>query len=139
RFKCRARCVERLRWPAQVARNECDLGLSDDTPCAGDRLPRTECARRPSQEILRANEVAELRHRDAAKRERRRVVTERNALEGTERTARRERARRGRDQRVHRVPAKLVTLSIRFPVLICSRPPTGTSTVLKHGSLNPSW
>jgi hypothetical protein len=32
RFERRPRCVERFRRPAQVARDECDLGLGDDTP-----------------------------------------------------------------------------------------------------------
>ena len=71
RFERRPRCVERLRRPAQVARDECDLGLGDDTPRARQRLFRTEGTRRSAQESLRSNEIAELRHRDASQRERR--------------------------------------------------------------------
>ena len=107
RFERRPRRVERLRGPAQVARDERDLGLGDDAPRAGHRLSRTEGARRASQESLRANEIAELRHRDAAKRERRRVVAQGDPLQRAEGIARRERARRGRDQRVHRIPSHL--------------------------------
>ena len=39
-FERRARCVKRLRRPAQVARDERDLGLGDDTPRAGHGLFR---------------------------------------------------------------------------------------------------
>ena len=115
RFERRPRRVERLRGPAQVARDERDLGLGDDAPRAGHRLFRTEGARRTSQQSLRANEIAELRHRDAAKRERRRVVAQGDPLQCAEGITRRERARRGRDQRVHRNPATLVTPTVRYP------------------------
>src|SRR5262249_60288820 len=64
--------AERPGGPAQVARDERDLGLGEDTPRAGDGLFRTERTRRPSQEGLRSNEITELRHRDASQRERRR-------------------------------------------------------------------
>ena len=39
-FERRPRCVKRLRRPAQVARDERDLGLGDDTPRAGHGLFR---------------------------------------------------------------------------------------------------
>ena len=115
RFERRPRRVERLRRPAQVARDERDLGLGDDAPRARHGLLRTEGARRASQQRLRAREIAELRHRDAAQRERRRIVAQRDALQRAERITRRERARRGRDQRVHRNPATLVTPTVRCP------------------------
>src|SRR5712691_6411105 len=118
RFERRARGVERLCRPAQVARDQRDLGLGDDTPCAGHGLSRTEGARRTSQKSLRANEIAELRHRDAAKREGRRVVAQGDPVQRTEGITRRERTRRGRDQRVHSNPATLVTPTVRCPVLI---------------------
>ena len=44
-FERRPRRVERLRGPAQVARDERDLGLGDDAPRAGHGLFRTERAR----------------------------------------------------------------------------------------------
>src|ERR1700675_2111047 len=65
RFERRPRYVERLRRPAQVARDERDLGLGNDTPRAGHGLSRTEGARGFSQERLRSNELAGLRHRKA--------------------------------------------------------------------------
>ena len=46
RFERRPRRVERLRGPAEVARDERDLGLGDDAPRAGHGLFRTEGARR---------------------------------------------------------------------------------------------
>ena len=114
----RPRRVERFRRPAQVARDERDLGLGDDAPRAGNGLFRTEGARRASQESLRSNEIAELRHRDTAKRESRRVVAQGDPLQCAERIARREGTRRGRDQRVHRIPVTLVTPIIRGPAPI---------------------
>ena len=63
------------------------------------------------QQLLRARQVAELRHRDAAQRQRRRIVAQRDPLQRRQRIARRERPRRGRDQRVHRNPVTLVTLT----------------------------
>ena len=67
-FERRPSCVERPRGPAQVARDERDLGLGDDAPLAGYGLFRAEGARRTPQESLRSNEIAELRHRDPSKR-----------------------------------------------------------------------
>ena len=72
--------------------------------------PNARAARRSSA-FARAK-IAELRHRDAAQRERRRVVAQRDALQRAERIARRECARRGRDQRVHSNPVTLVTLTL---------------------------
>src|SRR5206468_1048151 len=80
-------------------------------------LLRTEGARRTSQESLRSNDIAELRHRDAAKRERRRVVAQGDPVQCAERITRRECTRRGRDQRVHRSPVTLVTPTVRYPAL----------------------
>jgi hypothetical protein len=52
RFERRPRRVERLRGPAEVARDERDLGLGDDAPRAGHGLLRTEGARRASQQAF---------------------------------------------------------------------------------------
>src|SRR5215472_757133 len=114
RRPCRAK---RLRWPAQVARHERDLGLGDDTPRASHVLSRTEGARCTLQESLRAYELAELRHRDTAKRKRRRVVAQANPLQYAEEVTRGERPRRSRDQRVHGNPVTLVTPTFRRPTL----------------------
>ena len=70
---------------------------------------------RMSQERFRSNEIADLRHRDASKRESRRVVAQRDPFQCAEGIARRECARGSRDQRVHRNPATLVTSTIRIP------------------------
>ena len=108
--------VERLRRPTQVPRDERNLGLRDDAPGAGHGLFRTEGTRGTSQERLRSNEIAELRHRDTSKRERRRVVAQGDPLQGAQRITRCERTRRGGDQRVHRNPVTLVTPTVRYPV-----------------------
>jgi hypothetical protein len=76
RFERRPRRVERLRRPAQIARDECDFSLGDDTPRTGHDLLRAKRAPSASQESLRANEIAELRHRDTPQRERGRVVAQ---------------------------------------------------------------
>jgi hypothetical protein len=90
----------------------------------GHGLFRTEGARRTSHESLRSNEIAELRHRDASKRERRRVVAQGDPLQCAEGITRRERTRRGRDQRVHLNPAILVTPTVPCPVPIYLTTPT---------------
>src|SRR5579864_1677637 len=113
RFKRRSRGVERLRRPGEVARDERDLGLGDDTPRAGYGLLRAEGAHRASQESLCANEIAELRHGDAAKGERGRIVAQGDPLQGAERITCCKRTRRGRDQQVHANPATLVTPTVR--------------------------
>ena len=78
----------------------------------------TEGSRRTSHESLRSNEIAEARHRDASKRERRRVVAQCDPVQCADGITRRERTRRGRDYRVHQNPATLVTPTVQFPILI---------------------
>jgi hypothetical protein len=97
RFERRPRRVEHLLRPVQVARDECDLGLGDDTPCAGHRLPRTEGTQSSSQQSLRSGKIPELRHRDASKRKRRRVLAQGDPLQCAERITRCECPRRGSD------------------------------------------
>src|SRR6266567_7274340 len=82
------RCVEHLPRPVQVARDERDLRLGDDTPRAGHRLLRAEGARRTSHKSLRSNEIAELCHRDASKREGRRIVAQGDPVQCAERITR---------------------------------------------------
>ena len=113
RFERRPRRVERLRGPAQVARDERDLSLRDDAPCTSQGFLWTERAHCASQKFFCTNEIAELRHGDASQRESRRIVAQGDPLQCAEGIARRERTRRGRDQRVHRNPATLVTPAIR--------------------------
>ena len=109
RFERRPRGIERLRRPGEVARGERNFGLGDQATRAGHGLLRTEGARRAAQQRLRPNQVAELRHRDAAQRERGGVVAERDPVQRTERITRRECTRRRRDQRIHSNPDTLVT------------------------------
>jgi Bacterial extracellular solute-binding proteins, family 3 len=101
--------------PTQVARDGRNLGFRDDAPRAGHGLFHTECTRSTSQEGLRSNEIAELRHRDASKRESRRVVAQGDPLQCAEGVARRECTRRGSDQRVHRNPVTPVTPTVTKP------------------------
>jgi hypothetical protein len=111
------RNVTRLRDAAPtVARDECDVGLGDDTPRAGHGLFRTERARSTSQECFCSNEIAELRHRDASQSERRRVAAQGYPLQCAEGITGRECARPSGDQRVHRNPVTLVTPTVRYPV-----------------------
>ena len=83
-----------------------------------------------SQESLRSNEIAELRHRDASKRERRPRRRARRPASMRRVDHLRERTRRSRDQRVHRNPATLVTPTV-LPALNLShdqQPPVESST-----------
>jgi hypothetical protein len=91
----RARCVVA---EAEVARHECDLRFSDDTPRASDRVVGTKSARRAPQQGPGSMEIPELRHGDPAKRERRGVVSQRDALQRTQRIAGCKRLSRGGDQ-----------------------------------------
>ena len=69
------------------------------------------------QQVPGADEVAELRHCDAAQRERGRIVAQRNPVERTDRIPGGERARRRVDHRVQANPAKLVTPTFSIPSL----------------------
>jgi predicted dithiol-disulfide oxidoreductase (DUF899 family) len=108
-FERRARGLKRLRRPAKVARDERDLGLSDNASRARHRLLWAERVGGTSQESLGPREIPELRHRDASKRESGRVIAQSDPLQRPEGITLRERSRRCRDQRVHRNPATLVT------------------------------
>ena len=100
-FERVTRGIEHLHRPIEVARNERDLGLGDGAPCAGDGFPWAECTGRAPQQCLGAAEIAKLRHRDAAKRQRWRIVAQGDEVQRVERISHRERVRRGSDQRVH--------------------------------------
>jgi len=77
--------IERLRRPFQITRGEGDLGFSDLTAGLGERFARAKAVCGASQEFTCPRVVAELDHRNAAQRKRRRVVAQRDALERTER------------------------------------------------------
>jgi hypothetical protein len=109
RFKSGPRGIERFCRPAQVTRRKGNLGLGDHASGTGHGLFRRKSTRRPPQEFLRSREIAKLRHRDAAKRECRRIVAQRDALQGSEGIASCEGTSCSCNQRVHPNPATLVT------------------------------
>jgi hypothetical protein len=97
RFKGPARGIEGFRGPAELARDERDLGFRDHAPRPGEGLSRAKGARRGSHQGLRPRKITELRHRDTAQRERGRILAQRNPLERAQRITCREGTRRGRD------------------------------------------
>ena len=107
-FERRPSSIQRLRRPAQVARGKRDLGFGDDAPRSCHGFFWAEGALSSSQQRLRALEIAELRHRDAAKRERRCIVAQSDSLQCAEGITLGEGACCGCDQRIHRNPATLV-------------------------------
>jgi hypothetical protein len=94
RLERRTRRVECLSRPSQVARDECYLGLGNDAPRARHGFPWSKGTRRPAQQDLCSSQIAQLRHCDPSKRERRRIVAQGHALQRAERITCRERARR---------------------------------------------
>ena len=93
--------VERAHRPAQVARGEGDLRLGDLAARLGEALAGAEAAGGAPEELARPVVVAELGHGDAAQGEGRRVVAQRDALEGAEGITGRQRARGRGDEGVH--------------------------------------
>jgi hypothetical protein len=93
-----SRRVEGVRRPAQVARDQRDLRLGDGTPGASNSLSWTERTPGTPQKGPRSNEIAELRHGDPSKRERWRIVSQRDELQSTEGITRGKRTRRSRNQ-----------------------------------------
>ena len=87
-FEQHARRLERLRRPLELPRGECDFGLGHHAACAGHRLLRAEAARCTPQQNLRSDEVAELRHRNAAERQRGRIIPQGDSLQRAERITR---------------------------------------------------
>ncbi len=96
---------ERLGRPAEITRDEGDLGLGDGATRPRPRLARAEGAAGPLQEVLGAHEIAELRHRDAAQRQRRRILAEAPPAS----------ARRGRRPRPAPAPRPVISESIAIP------------------------
>ncbi|KAG0758343.1 hypothetical protein G6F22_019679 [Rhizopus arrhizus] len=80
--------------PRQIPRGQRDLGLGPHATGAGTGLRRAECLGRAAQQRFGPHEVAQLRHRDPAQRQRRRIVAQRNVVQRAQRIARRQRARR---------------------------------------------
>jgi hypothetical protein len=73
--------VEHLRRPTQIPRSERDFGLSYYAPRARHGFFRTEGPRSAPQQFLRSRVFPELRHRDASKRERWRIVSQGDSLQ----------------------------------------------------------
>jgi hypothetical protein len=107
---------ERLRGPGEVAGRERNLGFGDDASRASHGLFRAKGSRGSPHQRFRAVEIAELGHGDAAKRERRRVIAERDFVQRAEGITHRECLRGRRDQRVHRNPVTLVTPGMSTPL-----------------------
>jgi hypothetical protein len=99
-FECRSCCIECFGWPAEISRCESDLCFRNDTSGTGKRFSRAERTCRVAHERLGAREIAELRHRNSAKCERGRIVSQRNSLQRAKRITGRERACRSGDQRI---------------------------------------
>ncbi len=108
-FQRRACVRERTGRPSEIPRDQRDLGFGDGAHGAGHDFVPTERPRRTPHERPGPLEIAELRHGDAPKGKGRRIVAQRDALQGTEGIAGSQCARRGSDQRVHPNPVTLVT------------------------------
>jgi hypothetical protein len=96
----RSCCRQRPCRPIQIARNERDLRFRHSATGTGDDLLRAKGAGRTPHESPGATKVAELRHGDAAKGERWRVVTQGNTVQCPERITCGKRASGSRDQRI---------------------------------------
>jgi hypothetical protein len=108
--------MQRLRRPAKIARGKRDFGFCNDAPRACHGFFWTEGPLSRSQQRPRALEIAELCDCDTAKRERRRIVAQRDPLQRAKGITLDKSACRGCNQRIHRNPATLVTL---LPVDTC--------------------
>jgi len=97
----RARGLQRLLGPGQLARNQRDLGLGHHAAGARQRVFRIEAAGGAAQQGFGAPEIAQLRHGDAAQGQGGRVAPQGDVIEGAQRVAGRQRARSRGDQKVH--------------------------------------
>jgi predicted dithiol-disulfide oxidoreductase (DUF899 family) len=93
-----------------LAQRERHLGLGHDAARPCDPLVLAEASAGTTQEIAGTHEIAELRHRDAAQGETRRIVAERDALQRAERITACERPRGCVDRRVQS-DARIAALS----------------------------
>lgn len=101
RFECSCRRGQRAGGLPQLAHRQCHFGLGDHAAGVRQFLMRAEAACRAPQQLASTHELAELGHRDAAQRERRRVVSQRDTLERAKRVARGEGAGGCGDEGVH--------------------------------------
>src|SRR5271166_2321135 len=116
-FKRHPRRVQRLRGPAEIARDQRNLGLGNNTPRTSHSFFRAEGARGTSQENFRSNEVAKPRHRNASKRKCWRIVAQSDQIQCGNRITRRECTRREHDQWVHLNRVILVTHAVQCATL----------------------
>ena len=86
---------------AEVAHGQRHFGFRNDAAGPCEPFARTEAASGAPQQIACECEIAELRHGDAAQRERRSVVAQRDELECTERVATGQGARGRGDDGIH--------------------------------------
>jgi len=122
----RTRDLERLRRPAEIPRDQRDLGFGDDAPRASHNLARTERARGTAQQGLGPHEIAQLRHRDSPQRQRGGIVAQGDTVQCAQRITCGKGASRGPDQRIHRNPDTFVTHIPRIPgAKFISRRPNG--------------
>ena len=96
-----AACGQVPRRAAEVAHGQRHFGFRNDAAGARELLARAEAAGGAPQQIARERVIAKLRHRDAAQRERRSVVAQRDELECAERVAAGQRARGRGDDGIH--------------------------------------
>src|SRR5258705_42946 len=131
--------VERAHRPPQVARGEGDLRLGDLAARLGEALAGAEAAGDAPAELARPVVLAELGHGAAAQGEGRRVVAQRDTLEGAERVTGRQRARGRGDDGVHlvedtsRSSAPLDGIRVRTP----SRPESRQENSLPRPRASP--
>src|SRR5439155_1439277 len=86
---------------AEVAPGQHHLRLGGLTARALERLARAKPPRCAAEQLARPFVLAELGHGDAAQRERRRIVAQRDALQRSERITGRQRTGGGGDEGVH--------------------------------------
>ena len=93
--------IELIHAPGEITSSEGDLGFSDLATRLSETFARTKAMRGAAQEFACSLEITELRHGNAAQRERRRIIAQCNALERAERITGRQQSRRRGDERVH--------------------------------------
>ncbi|MNG05348.1 hypothetical protein D3C84_885340 [compost metagenome] len=112
RFERCPRRVEGFFRPAQITSRQGNFRFGHHTARPGHGLFRTKCPPRPFDQRLRALQITELRHGDAAQCQRRRVVAQRNPVQRPEGVPRRQRSGGGGDQRIHLRRATMVTPNV---------------------------
>ena len=135
------RRFQRLDRPTKVARDERYLRLGDHAASARHGFSWTERPRRAAQQHARALEIAELRHGDAAKRERRCVITQRHTVQRAKWIASRERTGSSEDHRVHQNHVTVVTHTIGCGnrTLSLAATDTNTNTGENNGDNDCTW